>query len=173
MKTKIGTIIISLILFFNCPSNAVIFTEGYHQMIPGEVYGESSIYNDVRLDIYGGDIAYLWTFNDTITNWYEGEMGYFVTHDNSIANILGGKILIGLGADGDSQINLYAYDIQHHLTGGHWDTGWVEGRYYVTDNYFSFDLWGQDTYSHINIVPEPTSALLLALGVLFLIRKKK
>ena len=168
MKTKIKTVIIMLILFSACPAGAVIWTEGYHQMVAGENYGESAIYNDVKLDIFGGDILHVYAFNSTTTNWYEGQMYYFLAHDNSVVNIYGGGLLIGLGAGDNSQVNLYAYDIQYHLTGGHWDDGWIEGRYLVTNNYFAFDLWGQDTYSHIRTVPEPTTLFLLGLGGLLL-----
>lgn len=172
MKTK--AIITILVLFFGTyPAKGdVIWTEGHHEINDGDSYFELEIYNDVTLDIFGGDIYYVFAFDSTITNWYDGQMTYFVSNDNSIANIYGG-ILFGLGSGENSQINLYAYDIQHHLTGGHWDSGWVEGRYFMTNRHFEFDLWGQDTYSHINIVPEPATILLLGLGSIIVIRKRR
>jgi len=149
-----------------------VWESGHHEIFDGDVYAEIGIYNDVRLDIFGGDIGYVWAFNDTITNWYGGQMNYFVANDNSIVNIYGGTINIGLGGGDNSEINLYAYDISITHTGGHWDVGQVTGKYYANDTSFIFDLWGPDTYLHINIVPEPATFLLLALGVLGIRRRK-
>jgi hypothetical protein len=162
---------------------------GHHGINDGDLYGEIRMYNDCTLDILGGDIGYVWAFNDTITNWYDGEMSYFVANDNSIVNIYGGKVLITLGAEengivnlyssaliekvslwDNAILNLYAYDVIHHTTGGYSNDGWIEGKYILDNHQFSIDMI-KDSFSHINIIPEPTSFLLLGLGGL-LLRKR-
>jgi hypothetical protein len=170
METKIRTVIITLILFYTCPAGAVIWTEGYHQMVPGESYGESAIYNDVRLDIYGGSIIYVVAYDSTITNWYDGQMNYFAAGGNSIVNIYGG-FMNRLDIGENAILNLNAKDVQYHPTGGYWNGGWIEGKY-LNNNYFDFDVRNENALSHITVVPEPSTLFLLGLGCLLLRRKK-
>ena len=175
MKTTVMITILIFSVFLGIPTTQadVVWTEGYHEINTGDIIHERvSIYNDVHLNIYGAGCGYLETFNTTITNWYNGEINYLLTNDNSIVNIYGGELDIGLGASDNSQINLYANEIQYHPTGGHWDNGWIGGRYSISNKHFDFDLWGQNTYSHLNFVPEPSTLLLLGIGCLFLKRKK-
>jgi hypothetical protein len=179
-----------ILLSIRSPLTAEVWTSGHHEIYDGDPYGEVLIYNDVQLDIFGGDLVYVWAYDNTITNWYDGEMGYFVAHDDSIVDIYGGKVLITLGADANSVVNLYssdliemvslwdnsvlnlyAYDVIHHATGGYSDDGWIEGKYILDDTEFSIDLI-KDSFSNINIVPEPSTLLFFSLGGLIL-RKKR
>jgi len=161
-----------ILLSFSSPLMAVTWTSGHYEINDGNPYSEIEIYNDVQLDIFGGDIGYVWAYDNTITNWYDGEMTYFVVNNNSIANIYGGSLEAGLGAVDSSIINLYAYDIVITHTGGHWDTGQVAGKYNLNNEDFIFDLWGSDTYTHINIIPEPATLIFLSFGGL-LLRKRR
>jgi hypothetical protein len=63
-------------------------------------------------------------------------------------------------------LNLYAYDVTYHETGGYYDRGWIEGRYIDDDLYFNFDFVESDSFSHITIIPEPATILLLGLGAI-------
>ena len=168
MKMQLLTIIVAVvILFCACPVIATVWTEGHHEIVDGDVYWELDIYNDVTLDILGGEIGSLWTFDTTFTNWYAGQMIELRARDDSIVNIYGG-VLDTFAASENSLVYLYAYDVVITHTGGFWDDGQVIGKYYANDISIIFDLWGQNTYSHINIIPEPASILLLSLGGLFL-----
>jgi hypothetical protein len=167
MNKKIRTVIITLILFYTCPAGATVWTEGYHQINIGEVYGEVWIQNDVKLDIFGGDISQLGALNNTITNWYDGEMGYLLSRDNSIVNIYGGSLNF-LVPDENSQINLHAYDVTYNDL-----THIIEGNYYKDNSHFGFKVFPDlNGYSHIVVVPEPSTLILLGLGGFF-IRKRK
>ncbi len=166
IRTIYGLAILAVIMFLSIlPVQAEVWTSGHHEILDGEVHGEVYIYNDVTLDIFGGDIFRLAAFDTTITNWYNGTMDTLRPRDDSIINIYGG-MLDTLGATENSIVNLYAYDLAITHTGGFWDDGQVSGKYYLDDTSFIFDLWGQNTYLHINIVPEPASLLLLSLGSL-------
>jgi len=174
MKTKvIKTILVILIL---CGVNPVpadtVWTEGHHEINDGDIYGEIWMYNDCMLDIFGGDIFRLAAYDTTITNWYDGEMNYLWTRDDSIVNIFGGSLdRFDPGENG--LVNLYAYDVIHHTTGGYWDGGWIEGKYLIDDSYFNFDIPGEFAVTHINIVPEPGTLFLLGLGILLVVNKRK
>jgi hypothetical protein len=187
---KILIILAVLVLFVVCPAKAVIWTGGYHQIKTGDVYGEVDIYNDVILDIFGGNIFTLDAFDITITNWYDGQMDILRPHDDSIVNIYGGTLdtlgtggnsivnlyggnLNRLGITDNGLLNLYAYDVIYHPTGGLYDRGWIEGRYIRSDLYFNLDFVVLDTFSHINIIPEPSTLFLLSLGCLLFKKQKK
>ncbi|MDH4240782.1 MAG: PEP-CTERM sorting domain-containing protein [Phycisphaerae bacterium] len=144
-----------------------VWESGHHEIFDVEVYGELDIYNDVTLDIFGGDILRLAAFDTTITDWHDGTMDVLWVNDNSIVNIYGGS-LEEMAAIENGQINLYAYDIVHTTTGGHYGIGQVMGYYYSDNSYFCFDLGNLETYSRINIIPEPSTLILISLGLLFL-----
>jgi len=142
---------------------SVGWTSGHHVILDGDVYGEIWMYNDARATMFGGEAYKLESFGTTAFDMLNGEMELLYVHDNSTARIYGGSVG-GLGATENAVIELYAYDIIHHATGGRFDRGWVEGRYFADDSYFSFDLNHLDTFLHINAIPEPTTLLLFGLG---------
>ena len=171
MKTKIITIVATSILFQIGAARAdTIWLSGHHEIVNGDIYGEIWMYNDCTLDILGGDIYRLAVYDTTVTDWFSGEMTALWTRNDSIVNIYGGD-LAHLWADDNSEVYIYAYDVIHHPTGGHFDRGWVEGKYIDNDSYFAFDLGGLDSFSHINVVPEPSTILFIVLGG-FLVRRR-
>jgi hypothetical protein len=143
-----------------------VWLSGHHEIGDGDVYGEIYIYNDVTVDILGGDIYMLEAFNVTATDWYAGEMTELFGHNDSIVNIYGGQ-LSRLQAAENSVINLYAYDVIHTTTGGYWDAGQLTGKYLNDNSNFVFDLH-YTAYPHVSIVPEPGTLFLFGLGGLML-----
>lgn len=128
--------------------------------------------NNATANIFGGEIFKLETLDFSVANIFDGGLNDLTARNNSSVNIYGGDFL-RLGAYEDSFIYLYAYDVVYHETGGgsHGDDPWLEGRYYSDNNPFSFDLWGEEVYSHITIVPEPATILLFGLGASLLRRR--
>ena len=171
MKTKIITIIALAISAVVGPAQAdTVWTTGHHEIIDGDIYTEIWMYNDATVDILDGEIFKLEAFDMTGVDMFDGQMDLLFTHNDSTINIHGGH-LGALASIENSSVYLYAYDVVHHPTGGHFDGGWVEGNYLDNGLYFSFDLGALDTFSHITVIPEPATFLLLILGGL-LIRKR-
>jgi len=129
-------------------------------------------YNKSEFNIYGGSIDGPLTGSDnSAVNISGGWFDFVIVEDFSILNIISGHGGLGdLSATGGS-INLYAYDVLYDPTGGYYGEGLLTGKYLSNDHYFDYDLH-EGTYSHITVVPEPISLLLIGLGGLFL-RKRK
>ena len=175
MKKKFGVIILMVVLFLSSThTNATTYiedadwTEGHHEIYADDSYNEIWMYNDCTLDIMGGEICRLATYDTTVTNWYDGSIDTLWARENSVVNIYGGQLAgEGLFASGSSMINLYAYDVILDE-----DTYMLTGYYYYNDEYFTMDVQGPDVFSHVKVVPEPITIMLLTIGGLLLRRKK-
>ena len=167
-SAKVLSIATLFILLIIQPLKAdTIWTEGYHEINDGDIYAEIYMYNDSTADMFGGDVYKLESLDIGVFNMYDGEMDLLFVYDSSTANILGGN-LGALRATEDALVNLYAYDVTYHPTGGHYDRGWIEGLYIDSDLYFNFDFVLLESFSHINIIPEPSTFFLFFLGALML-----
>jgi len=91
--------------------------------------------------------------------------------DLGIVNLYGGTISDSLFASGSAVINMFGYDLVKSYSGGNYDNGWVSG-FWSDDIAFNIDLYGSETYSHINLIPEPFTIWLLGLGCLRFMRKR-
>lgn len=154
----------------------VIWTEGYHVIGEGDVFdGEIWMYGDVLDILDGASVNILEQAGQAcVVNIFGGEVDYLhiVAEDDSVTNIYGGTIN-GVWAL-QTPVNIYAYDVTYHPTGGG-DEGfssWIEGYYNSDDSYFTipFDM---DAYDRVNIVPEPATFLLLGFSALALLKKRK
>jgi hypothetical protein len=108
--------------------------------------------NDSRINITGGTIRWLDAGNEGTINIYGGDITEVWTHENAFINIFG------------------HHDLMKISSGGMNGFGFVQG-YYNDLSWFRFDFSSAETYSHINLIPEPATILLLVVGGLFL-RKK-
>jgi hypothetical protein len=166
--------IILTVLFAVYPAQGDIeWTSGYHEINSPDIYGEIWMWNDATAAMFGGQVYKLEALDTSSFDFYGGEMEQLLGWDYTTIDLYGGELSL-LGAYENSTVNLYAYDVLYHMTGGgsHGDDPWIEGRYYNDDVLFSFDLWGEEVYSHINVVPEPATFLLFGLGGLMLRRRK-
>jgi len=107
------------------------------------------------------------TFDDSYPFWAE----VWVIND-AVLDMTGGEIG-KLGTSDFATINLYAYDVQFHATGGgEWgNKEWIEGIYFSNNEPFALVLYNDDAYSHVNIVPETATILLVGFGGI-LLRKR-
>ena len=91
--------------------------------------------------------------------------------DSAVVGLYGGTITDYISAYDSSTINIYGYDLVKTSAGGLYGYGQVNG-YLADDTYFSVDLYNTDAYSHINLVPEPCTLVLVGVGALLVRRKK-
>ncbi len=167
-------VILIILIVLVCTSSIwadTVWTSGHHEIIDNDVYWEIYMYNDASADMLGGEVYKLETFNTTAFDIYSGQMDVLSVHDSSIVNIYGGTVEQLMGYD-NSFVNLYAYDIVYDATGGYAGRGRLEGKYIISDSFFSIDLNPTDTIGHINIIPEPMTFSFLGIGCLFL-RKRR
>ncbi len=113
-----------------------------------EIYAHDSS----TVNIFGGIANDVYAEFDSTLRIYGGDVGRFGAGMNATIHVYGGDL--GRCAAGQSSlVYIYGYDIIHTNTGGYWGDGQLEGKYYSDNSSFKFDLW-QDTFSHIQIVPE-------------------
>ncbi len=109
--------------------------------------------NESKMNITGGAIGKLHAANEGIMNIYGGAIIEVGIHDNAFINIFG------------------HHDLAKFSSGGQFGYGYVQG-YYNDLSWFRMNFTSAEAYSHINLIPEPMTILLLGLGCLF-IRKKE
>lgn len=174
MRKIIVTILV--ILAGTCPVNAstITFSSGHYIWTDTDpYYDEVFVVNEAILDFTGGGIGKLEGFHNALINITGGTMDQLWAGDEVIANIYECMDLDILEASENSIMNLYTNDFIYSSTGGTMEQGYIEGFYYGTTTDFFISFYDDTTYSHINIVPEPTTFLLLALSSLALLRKRR
>jgi hypothetical protein len=133
-----------------------------------------------RLDIQAGDNSIVnfsgtaqgmevYALNAATINITGGTIEALTARNSGIINIYGGDIVFNVRAQDNAVINIFGYDLFKSPTGGT-GNGFVRG-YYNDHSAFIFNFEGLETYSHVNLIPEPITILLLSAGGLFL-RKK-
>jgi hypothetical protein len=119
-------------------------------------------------------IGGLGNYDSGITNMYGGTVGSMKVGSSNPVNLHGGVISDYLKAV--STVNIYGYGFEYDPLAGDYRGGQLTG-FWLDDTPFSIDLFGDpggpssapiDTYSHIVLIPEPATILLLGLGGLFL-----
>ncbi|MHC4691565.1 MAG: hypothetical protein ACYS67_02405 [Planctomycetota bacterium] len=173
MKTKIITFGVATLLAGICPVSAsMIFLDSGHYVWTDAdpYYDEVFLENDASLDFLSGSIGQLSTRDESLTTIEGGQMHSLWTFGNSIVQYHAGK-LDYISASHNSIVFLYAYDVIYDPIGGMNNEGYVEGSFYRNDEAFSFSCWNTPTWSHIEIVPESATFILITCG-LILLRKR-
>jgi hypothetical protein len=171
-KTKNPAPFIALILLFTFSTVKadLVFDSGYNTYDESDGYNfEVWVINDAALDVLGGSMGKLELTDLATANLYGGDIDWLWTNNDSVVSIQSGNINV-LAAYEDSLVYLYAYDVIYHPTGGgeYGNREWIEGTYYSDNTPFNFILYTDQVYSHITVVPEPATILLLALGAIVL-----
>ncbi len=169
MKKIITPILIIIIFGINFIWADIIWTSGYHEISDINTYNEIWTYNHVTVNMLGGKVTQLGTFDTSRFNMFGGEMNYLLVHHNSIVNIYGGSLSHLIIYDENGLVNLSAYNVIYHFATDKRD-GRISGNYFSNDQYFTFDIHKNDI-SHVNIIPEPTTILLFGFTGFLLKRK--
>lgn len=155
----------------------------------GENWDIVSVYNDPTVvDMFGGTIQWLHTYDSSTTNIYGGDVLWGIyTNNSSTVNIYGGNIdLEVLGTRDSSTLNVYGggldvgnspifYELSTVNIYGYgfdYDGSGVLTGFLSDDSSFIFRELSPSDYAHLNLIPEPATILLFGLGGI-LLRKRR
>jgi hypothetical protein len=98
---------------------------------------------------------------------YDSDISNLYLYDNTTASFYGGSSSMDWYIDpaNTGWVKMYA-TLERFEPLGPYGEGHLYGRW-LTGAPFNIDLAGHGAYSHIQIVPEPASALLIGLGWAF------
>jgi len=170
MKTKVFLTMVLAVLIGACAVKAdLVFDSGSNTFDDSDPYYEEVwVINDAHLDVLGGAMWKLELMHYATANIYDGDIEWLFTQGNSVVNIhAAGDTLEMFAGGNESLVYLHAYDVTYHPTGGLADVGWIEGTYFSGDLPFAFSFYNDASYSHINVIPEPCTLAVLAVGALF------
>ena len=188
--TKLQTIIsiAAIIILLSLPSNLcaepVIWTSGdYEIRNDNEWYHiiELQTYNDVTVEMFEGtSVNQFSMYNNSELTIYNGTIHYLYLYDNAMASLLAGDIpgLFYIDPASTVQVKLYAYDITlepyYYPSNPSWVGYTLYGRWLNNDYDFNINLVsvGDGVLSHVQIIPEPITLLLLGLGALAGLRRR-
>ncbi|MHC4083973.1 MAG: PEP-CTERM sorting domain-containing protein [Planctomycetota bacterium] len=161
----------------------------------GDSFDNVYTWNNVTVDMIGGQIDSLDTFNfsvinleggnivegvyvwnDSTLNMYGGSIGWSLeVSDSGTINLLGGLITDYLYATDSSVVNIYGYGFEYNpdagiRNGGQLTGYWLSGTPFAIDFLDNIEI-SSTYYDHVNLIPEPATLFLLALGAC-LLRKR-
>lgn len=165
-----------------------VYDASIFNMSAGHVV-EVQAHNSSTINISGGSISGLLLYNNAnatisqnaniysaaaysgIINMNGGTISCLAAVGGSpVVNLRGGAITDYLGADSFALVNVFGYNLAKTDLGGKFGYGQVSG-FWQDGLAFAINLGGPEAYSHINLVPEPATLLLISIGGL-LLRKK-
>ncbi|MBW7991730.1 MAG: hypothetical protein FVQ84_17175 [Planctomycetes bacterium] len=128
-------------------------------------YGISQTY------IWGGDVSHrLNSHESSVVNVTGGYISSLVAFDSSVVALSGG-IIANLSSYDSSIINIHGSNFFVSDTGGSQGDGYITGNWLDSTPFnisiFNDPVFGEDTISHINLVPAPGALLLGSLGLTF------
>jgi hypothetical protein len=138
--------------------------------ISGGSVGGLELYDNATATIsQNASIGVAGVGDSSVFNVNGGTITELAAGDNSILNLRGGIITDLLRAYPSAIVNIFGYNLSKTDSGGRFGYGQITG-YWLNDSQFTINLSDTDTYSRINLIPEPATLLLLGVGA-FLLRE--
>ncbi|MGB8225625.1 MAG: PEP-CTERM sorting domain-containing protein [Sedimentisphaerales bacterium] len=144
------------------------FNESMVNVSGGSVTILSLYDNATATLLQSGSIGSAGAYDSGIININGGTVTYLYAYDSSILNLRGGVITDFLTAGFSTTINVFGYDLAKTNVGGTYD-GQITG-FWQDGSQFTINL--SSCGATINLIPEPTTILLLGTGI-FLLRKSR
>jgi PEP-CTERM motif len=115
------------------------------------------MYDNSKLTMYGGYITTLNLYPDTTAIIKGGDIHYLWIDPTTVG-----------------WVKLYAYDMEIAPLPDSQGRLDIHGNWLADNSFFDIELQnGISTYSHIQIVPEPTTIALFALGGLGILKRRR
>lgn len=127
------------------------------------------------VNLFGGVVYQLSTRDSSTVYMYGGEIDRVLSvGDSSVASLFGGKIAADVAIFDSGMVKIYGYDFHWQRSGGGAESGMLSG-YWLDGTAFSGmylrNLPEPFPGSHIVLIPEPCTFLLLSLGS-FILRRQ-
>jgi hypothetical protein len=194
-RIQIDVMLATILMVCVCNVQAAIDWDFYEDgtIDPCDEYANVRVFDTppehTIVDMLGGSLLTLTTYNFSTTNIQGGEITWGIdTYDSSTVNIYDGTITCHfLGVRDTSSLNIYGgnLDVVNSPTFYEASTVNIYGYDFFYDDVlgvltgnlqdgsnFIFRELSPSNYSHLNLIPEPTTLLLLGLGAVVL-RKRR
>jgi len=136
--------------------------------ISGGSHSGASAYGHGTVNLFGdAEVGALGATDFGIANMTDGFVNGLTAVESGTINLYAGVVSDYIAAYDFSVVNIFGYDLVKTNSGGSYGYGQVSG-FFADDTPFTIDLAESETYSHINLVPEPGTLCLFGLGALVL-----
>ena len=178
LKCRLIALLIVTVAVLPSKSFAVVeWTSGSYEITSSNEWSwisELRTYNDVTVTMYSGGVNQFSMHDNSKFSMYGGSVNYLNLYDNAAVSFFGSTYMNELYIDpaNTGWVKLYAYDVRFEPYGSY-GKGTIYGNWSANKMPFQFDLTSNGAYSHIQIVPEPATLVMLGLGGIAILKRRK
>ena len=168
-------LLLCCVLASSAPAAGFIWGSGYHEVLPGDDFPESTIWGTATVHMSGGEVYKLACWDSSVFTMTGGTLGSLGMLEDTRAHLYGGSLGgIGFGTTSvpnTSEVHFYVrtYEILPGPGAGILSGTWADGA-----SPFNVSL-STTAMEHItvHIIPEPSIALLVGVGLITTLRRKR